>query len=221
MTTASRFISRWEVGNTIGSLTILSLGDTPDGKLKPKTCTVLCADCGQTSEMRTDTIHTRRFRHKVKTSCKSCNFKSDNDKRSKAKLKNKLQFDYDRFAAGNEIGKLKIISVHKPDGVSGVKWKITSECQECGETVTLQDAFLIQKFTKGIDLCRFCAEEEKKRIKEEKKKRIKEENIKQDESITEIDIFPIFTKGNKTFDIKKYQISKIATKFSFMLSAGS
>ena len=211
MTTASRFISRWAVGDTIDSLTILSLYDVPEGETKPKSCTVLCSDCGQTSEMRTDAIHTRHFRNRVKTSCKACNFKVDNEKRSKARTKNKRFFDYDRFVAGNEIGKLKILSVDKPKGVSGVKWKITSECKDCGETVALPAAFLIQKLTKGIDLCRFCAEEEKQRIEEEK--------IKQDEPITEIDIFPIFTKGNKTFDIKKYQISKIATKFSFMLSA--
>ena len=207
MTTASRFISRWEVGNTIDSLTILALGDTPDGKLKPKTCTVLCAECGQESEMLTDSIHTRHFRNKVKTACKACNFKVDNEKRSKAKAKNKSQFDYDRFVAGNEIGKLKIISVEKPQGASGVKWKITSECQDCGETVALQAAFLIQKLTKGIDLCRFCAEEEKKRIEQEK--------IKTDGSMIEEDDFQIAPRRNKTFDIMRYKIGKTASNFSF------
>jgi hypothetical protein len=130
MTTASRFISRWAVGDTIDSLTILSLYDVPEGEAKPKSCTVLCSDCGQTSEMRTDAIHTRHFRNRVKTSCKACNFKVDNEKRSKARTK-----------------------------------------------------------------------------------------IKLDEDIIEVDTLPIFTKRNKTFDAKKYQISKIATKFSFMLSA--
>jgi len=210
MTTASNYMSKWEVGNIIDSLTILAIDKDKNSHISEANCTVLCADCGSISQMDTKAIHTRNFKNKGKASCKMCNYIIDNAKRSKARKNNNTQFDYDRFVSGNEIGKLKILSVEKPDGVSGVKWKITSECKECGETVTLQAAFLIQKFTKEIDLCRFCAEEEKKRIEEE--------NIKL-ESITEIDILPIFTGRNKTFDVKKYQISKIATKFSFMLSA--
>ena len=212
MTTASRFISRWAVGNTIDSLTILSLGETSDGKLKPKTCTVLCADCGQTSEMRTDAIHTRHFRNKVKTACKACNFKADNDKRSKAKSKNKYQFDYDRFVAGNEIGKLKILSVVKPDGVSGVKWKITSECLECKKVTAVQAEFLIQKLTKGIDLCRFCAVVEREKS-----------TNKINTPITVSAIAPLpepekvnLNIKNKAFDLLRYKIGRSASRVSFV-----
>jgi hypothetical protein len=210
MTTASNYMSKWKVGDTIDSLTILQIEREKNKHPNSATCTVLCGECGSTSQMGVKAIHTRHFKNKNIAACKACNYRLDNGKRSKSQLKNKNFFDYTRFTAGNTIGNLKILSVEKSEGKERGKWEIKTECQECKKESTVQAEFLIAKVNKGMNLCRFCAVVER------------EKNPNKSTPIAVSAITPppepekvYLNIKNKAFDLLRYKIGRSASRVSF------